>query len=108
MNTLFILLDGGLAGGKNSSMSWIIMLLIFVVFYVMIMLPQSRRNKQLKKFRESLEVGSKIKTLGGIYGKVSQIKEDGTVLMEIDNNVRIKVDIASVVDASEPTTEKKK
>lgn len=105
MNTLFILLDE--QTGKNSTMSLIIMLLVFVVFYLLIMLPQQKRNKQIKKFRESLEVGAKVKTLGGIHGKISQIKDDGTVLLEVDNNVRIKVDLASIIDANEATEQRK-
>lgn len=106
MNTLFMLLD--VPAKKNSAMSWGIMILVFVVFYILIMLPQQKRNKQIKKFRESLEVGAKVKTLGGVHGKISQIKDDGTVLMEIDNNVRIKVDVASIVDATEQVADQKK
>ena len=104
MNTLFILLQN--QPQKPGAMSWIIMILIFVVFYVLIMLPQSRRQKQLRKFRESLQEGQKVKTVGGIYGKIAQIKDDGTLLLEVDTNTRIKVDLGSVVDASEPQQKK--
>ena len=104
MNTLFILLQTD--PQKPGAMSWIIMLLIFVVFYVLIMLPQSRRQKQLRKFRESLEEGQKVKTIGGIHGKIAQIKDDGTVLLEVDTNTRMKVDLASIVDATDPQQKK--
>ena len=49
-----------------------------------------------QKFREGLKKGDKVVTIGGIYGTVVDVKEK-TLLLEIDNNVRIKVDKNSVV-----------
>ena len=48
-------------------------------------------QKELNNFRNSLEVGQKVITAGGIYGKIKEVKE-AYVLMEIDNNVHIRVD----------------
>lgn len=58
--------------------------------------PQQKKQKELVKFRESLKKGDKIITLGGIYGTISEVRET-TLLVEIDSNVRIKVDKSSVV-----------
>jgi preprotein translocase subunit YajC len=58
-------------------------LLIIVVFYFLIMRPQSQKRKEEKTFAESLKVGSKVITTSGIHGKVNQINADkGTVLIE--------------------------
>lgn len=81
----------------GSGMSGILMMvLIFVVFYFFMIRPQQKRQKEIKKQRESMQVGDKVITSGGIYGKVREMKEDGTVIVEIAENVRIKVDKTSV------------
>ncbi|MFA5325311.1 MAG: preprotein translocase subunit YajC [Bacteroidales bacterium] len=74
----------------------IMILLIFVVMWFLMIRPQQKKQKELVKFRESLKRGDKIVTVGGIYGTVQEVKET-TLLIEIDNNVKIRVDKASVV-----------
>ena len=58
--------------------------------------PQVKRQKELKTFRESLAKGDKVVTTGGIYGKVVEIK-DNYVIMQVDDNVNIKVDKAAII-----------
>jgi len=53
--------------------------------------PQMKRQKELKNYRNTLQKNDKIITTGGIYGKITDIK-DATVTVEISDNVRIKVD----------------
>jgi preprotein translocase subunit YajC len=81
-------------GGNYSFL--IMMLLIFVVMYFFMIRPQQKKQKEIVKFRESLKKGDKIVTVGGIYGVVAEVKEQ-YVLMEIDNNVKIRVDKQCVV-----------
>ncbi|MGE4283978.1 MAG: preprotein translocase subunit YajC [Clostridia bacterium] len=50
--------------------------LIFAVFYFIMVLPQRRKNKKLKAMLDDLKVGDEIITIGGIYGKITGIKED--------------------------------
>ena len=71
-------------------------LLIIVVFYFFMIRPQVKRQKELRKYRESLKKGDKVVTTGGIYGKVSEVK-DSHVVMEIADNVNIKVDKAGII-----------
>lgn len=99
MNLLnFILLQAAPAGGgQGSGLSGILMMvLIFVVFYFFMIRPQQKRQKEIKKQRESLQIGDKVVTSGGIYGKIREMKDDNTVIIEIAENVRIKVDKNSV------------
>ena len=55
-----------------------------------------KRQKELKKFRDALKKGDKVITTGGIYGKIVDI-EDHTVLLEVDNNVKIRVDKVAIL-----------
>jgi preprotein translocase subunit YajC len=78
--------------GQGSSWSFPIMMLAMIaIFYFFMIRPQVKRQKEMTKFRNSIEKGDKVITTGGIYGRVSEIN-DQTVLLEVDSNVRIRVD----------------
>ncbi|HIZ87050.1 MAG TPA: preprotein translocase subunit YajC [Candidatus Coprenecus pullistercoris] len=74
----------------------ILMILIFVVMYFFMIRPQQKKQKEIVKWRESLQKGDKIVTVGGIYGTIDEVK-DTFLIVEIDNNVKIRVDKSSVV-----------
>ena len=71
--------------------SFVFLLLIIVVFYFFMIRPQMKRQKDLKTYRQGLNKGDKVVTTGGIYGKVTDLKDE-TVTVEISDNVRIKID----------------
>ena len=81
------------AGGMSF---WIMMILVFVVMYFFMIRPQQKRQKELMKFRQSLEKGNKVITAGGIYGTIKSVEEN-TVLLEVDHNVAIRVDKSSLM-----------
>ncbi len=76
---------------KSPVPSFVFLLLIIVVFYFFMIRPQMKRQKDLKSYRAGLNKGDKVVTTGGIYGKVTDVKEQ-TVTVEIADNVRIKID----------------
>lgn len=75
---------------------WLMLILIFVVMWLFMIRPQRKQQKELQKFREGLKKGDKVVTIGGIYGTVVEVKEK-TLLLEVDSNVKIRVDKNSVV-----------
>lgn len=97
------------AGAQGSQRSfWIMMGLMILVIWLFMWRPESKRRKELAKFREGLKKGDKIITAGGIYGTVKEIKET-TLLIEVDSNVTLRVDKNMVVaDNSAAVQEKKK
>jgi preprotein translocase subunit YajC len=58
--------------------------------------PQVKKQKELKNYRSAIQKGEKIVTTGGIYGKVTDVKEQ-TVTVEIAENIRIKIDKNAVL-----------
>lgn len=87
----------GNPGATGSSLTmWLMLILIFVVMWFFMIRPQRKQQKELQKFRDGLQKGDKIVTIGGIYGTVVEVK-DKTLLIEVDNNVKIRVDKNSVV-----------
>lgn len=74
---------------------WIMMGLLMVVFYFFMIRPQQKKAKDARKFRESLEKGSKVVTIGGIHGKVVEVS-DTTVVLEVSDNVRLRFEKSAV------------
>lgn len=66
----------GTQAATPSWTSWIFPILILVVFVVLIIVPQKRRDKKVKDMLAGVKEGDKIRTIGGIYGTVVQVKED--------------------------------
>jgi preprotein translocase subunit YajC len=82
-------------GDQNPMSFWIMMGLLMVVFYFFMIRPQQKKAKDAKKFRESLEKGSKVITIGGIHGKVVEVN-DTTVLLDVDNNVKLRFEKSAI------------
>ena len=82
---------------------WIMLGLIFVVMYFFMIRPQKKQQKEMQRFRDSLAKGDKVVTIGGIFGTVTEIKDD-SVLIEVDNGVKIRVSKQALVkDFTDPT-----
>ncbi len=82
-------------GGGGLASTLIMFGLIFVIFYFMILRPQQKRQKERKILLESVKKGDKIVTAGGVHAKVVGV-EDKTLLIEIAENVKIKIDRTSI------------
>lgn len=77
---------------------------IILIFYFMIIRPQQKRTKERKKLIESMKKGDKVITSGGLYGTVAGLDEK-TVLVEIADKVKVKLDrssIATIISESAP------
>ena len=68
---------------------------ILVIFWAFMIRPQQKRQKEEKKFRESLQKGDKIMTIGGMHGKVVS-QDDHSVLVQVDESVKIRFDKSAV------------
>jgi len=98
------------AAQQGSSWSfWIMMILIFAVFYFFMIRPQTKKQKELQKQRESMKKGDKVVTAGGIYGEIKEVQENAFIIT-IAKDVTIKVAKESVfADAADaaPAAEQK-
>ncbi len=101
---ILLQLGGGEKGGMLTSL--LPLLLVFVIFWFFMIRPQAKKQKELRKFRESLKKGDKVITSGGIYGKIVEVREN-IVVIQVDENVRLKVDKAGVLkDMSDAAPQK--
>ncbi len=79
-------------GNENPLVTFLPLVLIVVVFYFFMIRPQMKKQKELRKFREDLKVGDKVITIGGIYGKIVEIPDNATVILEVEGKMRLKID----------------
>lgn len=90
-----ILLQAAANGGSAYS-SIIMIVLLIAIFYFFMIRPQSQKQKKINEFRAGLKRGDKVITAGGIHGRIRDIKDNSIVILEIDDNVKIKVDLNSI------------
>ena len=84
-------------GGQSGPEFFMMMGLIVVVFYFFMIRPQQKKQKDQKKFRESLAKGDKIVTIGGIHGKVAEVKDaDTTVLITVEGGIKLKIEKSAI------------
>jgi len=79
-----------LAATPNPILSFVPIILIFVIFYFLLIRPQQQKQKQHAEMVSKLKKGDHVVTTGGIHGIISTVK-DRTVLVKIDENVKIEV-----------------
>ncbi|PWW82977.1 MULTISPECIES: preprotein translocase subunit YajC [Prosthecochloris] len=92
------------SGGETPNMfvQLIPLALIFVVFYLFLIRPQQKKQKEREKVLESLKRGDRVITIGGVHGTVAGIdSEKKTVLVQVADNLKIKFDRSAIA-----TTEK--
>ncbi len=89
---------------QNSLLQLVPLLVIFVLFYVLLILPMRKRQKALQQMVDNLQKGDRVITNGGLYGEVAAVI--GTaVLLKVADNVKVKV-AKSAISGLEPDAEK--
>lgn len=93
MTLQFIPLQDAPQGGGFQGIIMIVLLIL--VFWLFMIRPQQKKQKEIKAFRDALQKGDKIVTAGGIYGKITEVN-DNSLVVEIAPGVKITVDKGSV------------
>ena len=105
-NPVLLMTPAGGEGGGSMFSTLIMFSLIILIFYFMILRPQQKRQKERQKLLEGVKKGDRITTIGGMHATVLGI-EDKTVLVQIADNVKVKIDktaIANITKAAEGET----
>jgi preprotein translocase subunit YajC len=95
----------GSSGGSNPLVTFLPLILVFVVFYFFMIRPQMRKQKEMNNYRNSLKKGDKVITTGGIYGRVIEVK-DNSVMMDVGGDVKLKVDKSALMKDPTDTEQK--
>lgn len=95
------------AGAGSAVTSFIPLILIFGIMYFLLIRPQQKKLKEHQAMVEAVRRGDQIVTQGGIIGKISKVKDDGQVEVEIAEGVKVQVvksTIANVLNKTEPAS----
>jgi len=98
MNNLTFLLMAPPPSGSGAVSPWMQLLpwaAIFVVFYFFMIRPQSVKAKEEKKFRDNLQKGDRVVTIGGMHGKITESSEEW-VILESESQARFKVERSAI------------
>ena len=84
-------IDGQVGPGAGGMFGALMpLILIFVIFYFLLILPQRRKQKEHREMVRNLKKGDKIITTGGVYGTITRIKKS-YVEIEVANQIRLRV-----------------
>ena len=87
--------NGGAEGGASSILSFLPLILIFIVFWFMIIRPQKRQQDQRKTMIKAIKRGDQIITSGGLFGTVKDVKQD-RVVATIAEGVKVEISKSSI------------
>ncbi len=91
--------------GSFSSLIVTVVLMIGI-FYFFLIRPQNKKQKEMEKMLAALKKGDKVVTIGGIHGVVSSTKEK-TVILKVDDNVKLEFNRSAIASVDKPEAEKK-
>ena len=77
------------------------LILIFVVFYFLLIRPQQKKLKDHKNMLSNLKKGDKVVTQGGIIGTINYVNDDGSLSVEIAENITVKIAKGMIATISE-------
>lgn len=89
--------SGTASGGQsNALITFLPLILVFVVFYFFMIRPQMKKQKEMTSYRNSLKKGDKVVTTGGIYGRVQEVR-DNYIMMDAGGDIKLKVDKSALL-----------
>jgi preprotein translocase subunit YajC len=92
-------------GAMGAFTSFIPLILIFAIMYFLLIRPQQKKVKEHRNMVAALRRGDQVVTQGGLIGKVTKVKDDDELEVEVSDNVRVRVvraTIAQVLSKTEP------
>jgi preprotein translocase subunit YajC len=96
------------AGAGSAFTSFVPLILIFAIMYFLLIRPQQKKVKEHQKMVEALRRGDQVVTAGGLIGKVSKVKEDNEIEVEIATGVKVRLvksTVAQVLAKTEAASE---
>ena len=96
------------AGGAGATFgTFIPLILIFGIMYFLLIRPQQKKLKEHKAMIEAVRRGDQVVTQGGVIGKVTKVKDDGEIEVEIATGVKVRIvkgTLSQVLSKTEPAS----
>lgn len=91
---VFLMMGQGSQSGGG--FQFIFLGLIILVFWLFMIRPQAKKQKQQKLFMQDLKKGDKVVTISGMHGTINKINEDGTLMLEVSPGSYIKLEKTAI------------
>ncbi len=92
------------SGGFGSTFGSLIpLLLIFAIMYFIIIRPQQKKAKEHKQMVTELKRGDQVLTQGGIIGKITKVKDESEIELEIASNTKVRIMRSTIVNVLNKT-----
>jgi preprotein translocase subunit YajC len=88
LNMLTIILQA--QGQEGGWMTFLPLILLFIVFYFFFIRPQTKKQKQEKNFQENINKGTRVVTTSGIHGKIAEIMDDGIIVETMAGKIKFE------------------
>ena len=88
----------GIGGGTDMFVQFVPIVLMFVIFYFLLLRPQQQKVKAHREMVSNVRRGDTVVTAGGIIGKVTKVKDEAEVEVEIADNTRVRVIKATITE----------
>lgn len=75
---------------------------LFAIVYFFMIRPQNKKQKEIQKFRNALEVGQDVITIGGIHGTIKRIEDNDIITLGVSTGVEIKFDRSAIMPKGQP------
>ena len=75
---------------------------LFAIVYFFMLRPQNKKQKEIQKFRNALEVGQDVITIGGIHGTIKRIEDNDIITLSVSTGVEIKFDRSAIMPKGQP------
>lgn len=91
------------AQSQGGGIQMIVMLVgLFAIVYFFMIRPQNKKQKEIQKFRNALEVGQEVITIGGIHGTIKRIEDNDIITLSVSTGVEIKFDRSAIMPKGQP------
>ncbi|MBF0952893.1 preprotein translocase subunit YajC [Alloprevotella tannerae] len=88
---------------QGGGIQMIVMLVgLFAIVYFFMIRPQNKKQKEIQKFRNALEVGQDVITIGGIHGTIKRIEDNDIITLNVSTGVEIKFDRSAIMPKGQP------
>ena len=88
---------------QGGGIQMIVMLVgLFAIVYFFMIRPQNKKKKEIQKFRNALEVGQDVITIGGIHGTIKRIEDNDIITLSVSTGVEIKFDRSAIMPKGQP------
>ena len=86
------------AAPDSTGSSIFMMVMMVVVFWLFLIRPQQKRQKEMANRISALKTGDRVVTTGGIHGTVSNVKDGPTLVLKVDDSTKLTVDKSSIAN----------